>query len=549
MSHLSCFQTLVILLFLAVSPLYGADLFGGGSDDGPSLGQQKEAYDQIFAKVDAEAADSRRQRLPFARKLTEHLRDSDFSGMHDYMCLRIKQLLEKERSVEAQQILLRVFDFEYRDQAPDYAACDELQELLYVLLKKSPKEEQKRYLQRLIDLHTYVVRRSCFEDDMDRAYDHVRALDKLYRAVGDHAAREEIRIYYRAIKGRRGDVPDIAELQQAASNDAQALRAFALYALHLQRPDAALEQLDQDHELRPLLHCQQLLLNGDAVPGEEAGRSIFIIHELLKDDDIDFFFETQLLNLGLALRAVIDASAGALDNQLVLRCKMATDDWEERMSERPLLRRRIGGSDSGWIQGGAVGGLVLKGLGPDDVVELHIMLQLARFLNHSIDPGGEGPQLRILDPEDTRLWNAQVPRIPFDPQSAAVVIDLCHSTISAHPLDQMETSLDLLMNQFKAYRGQVVFRSLLLKSEVAMQIDENGERFKRQQEFHQRLLAYAEEHGIPVIDCYTPSLKAWQRDKQTVFHQDIYAIKMTPAGIQLASDIMSEALGLSLKQP
>ncbi len=552
-----------LLMFIVLSCFYpclqAADLFGNVEID---MAKQEASYKQLFGDEDA-AAKSSKLKLQLAYKLDAKLEEPDFNHIQAYMCKRILELLGKDKAWSAYHIRLHVFDIQHPDGVHSQAQAKHLLGILEKALPKAPPAEKSDLVERMIAVHTDNLRFAIFNNDMTLANNSAKALDKLLKKNDPKAAKEN-KIYLSAIKERQRSEKSFNKLKQSAeaAESAAKMEEFAYFCFETSRFDEGLPVAKALHEKHNnafphlLLSEYQHLKNKEPVDIANAVNTVLGISRLLKTTEPSIFMDARLLNTGLGLMKIIEQDDG-FDKQMKLRCKLASESWQQRLDARGLLIEKISSlavrkSSGKRISRSGSGGTMRLGKG--DIVDL--CMPKSFFWGHygtSMQPGitkglkpSEAPRFRQGSSDDMSLWYGSSKPVIHNPANYSVVM-VCRSTIAGHAdrIDQFALDgLKAMYKQFEGHEDKLILMTVPMMTERDVDmINAEGSRNLAAKQFNNILHKFAQEHKVPVIDVYALCEEKHRKDKTVRFIYTPHATKVTQAGCDVVIEAIRKFFG------
>ena len=558
---LSC--SIIIFLSLLSASVVAADLFG---DAGHDLVAQKKAYTELFGDVEAGLRASK-QKLQFANDLSLYLEDVDYAHVHIYLCQKIIALINKDRSLHADRIRLAVFDFMHQDGNVSQQETADLIELLENILSKSKGPDQGQICDRILNIHTRILREAMLANEMKAAASAAKYLEKWYKKLGEETFYVEIKAYQRAIKQRMREEKQLPKLESAAlAGAAEDLERYIYYAFESARVDEALNVAttlhDQYGHAAPmlLLRIYKSLLKQEDVNPTEAAQTALHIHLLLKQEKISLFLAARLLNMGVALESLIQ-DAHTLDKQLLLRCQIATRNWKDQLAQSPLLIESLSSlpvTDYSALGFGKRRGGTTMLLGADDSVQ--VQLPAAFLAGHfgaqfeaNIGKDLKGKHIPAFNGQaviDDTLWSGTAPPIVYDDKSDVLVIAVGASTVSGHGdrFGEAEAVAGLrsLLDQLMVIRPQVVLLTLPVMIEnPSFKTEVGGARFEAGAKMNDLVMEMSEEYAFSVVDCYSLSLRHYKKNPELRCYENAYSNKVTEDGYAIVLNALRDFFGLA----
>ena len=216
MRHFIVNSALICLLWSgSLSMLAAVDLFGAAANGKVSKAEQERQYLDLFADEDKQANTSKR-RWALALKLEKLLANDDLSEIHTYMARRIRELLKRERSLDAYRLNLKAFDLIY--PGPSYQAkqAAELRKLLELLWKKESGRKRNAVGERMVALMRDELIGALDVNDIDTAQDISEELGDWYKDLLDRKGQSEMEMVEKALSEREKFSKKLKRLQSKA---------------------------------------------------------------------------------------------------------------------------------------------------------------------------------------------------------------------------------------------------------------------------------------------------------------------------------------------
>ncbi|NRA39101.1 MAG: hypothetical protein HRU15_13235 [Planctomycetes bacterium] len=546
----------IFTLCCSLSQLYaqGANLFG---EKNINLDAQKTEYFEIFASLENEAT-SEKDKMRLDIGLDEYLTDADYKHIEDYLCIRILELMGRNKSPDALRIRVNIFDKQHDLKNLSFEDSLTLFGKLEAFVAKAPAREQKQLYKRMAYLQNNIFMTARDDNNIRQLSTSQRALEKIYKKTGDKKSHTHIRKYYDAIKQRSSHESKFSKLKDnAVDGNLKDINRYLWYSFESNRAEEAMtaaQQLQDSFQLPEALHIctiyEQLTYNANIPPSDASSCSAAILKHI-QNNTCSLFLECKLASIGLALAPIAQTDSESSRSQK-LRLKQAAQKWESRLQELPLLAEYFDNSASA-LSANTPMQTASFSLGEQDRFDL--MLPISFFYGAQ----GKMYQTKLHAHKKSKVqlvntvtngvtiwWGENSGPAPIHADCKTGILLVGHLGVAAHGdllLKNAHAELDKLVQQFATNNVQLILMTTAVMPEIqTMKIDENGLRFNNGIAFQKLISAYAQEKNIPLVDVFTPSVQRWKEDPSITYFSDKYAGKITAAHQDLMIECISQIL-------
>ena len=314
------------------SSVVAADLFSSGNEpvvEGElPLNEQAELYKQFFSAKDKKAKSSS-AKIEFAAELKMAAEEEKFKGLRRQLLIRIDELCDGQRKLEAHQ--LQLFAFIERNKHKDPNRSDNLKhiELLEQLLKKAPRDERNAVMQEITTLWNTNAKLAIKNKKYDLAQDDYKTLSSLLKKTGDKdgaAMAKRLVDYIDDYIDEKEKVESLLTKEEKSTKDHQSIGHFAI-----REQDWATAEKHLTKAGETMLSKVAAIAALEKPDNDQLGQCAVAINTVLNDRDYrkETFIRRSLLAYGLHIKSVLDQEKEQLSETMKIKYTLVSESWSE----------------------------------------------------------------------------------------------------------------------------------------------------------------------------------------------------------------------------